>query len=54
MQEPLERRDADLHIVITGRGALLALTEYADTVPEMSMVRHAHEAGIGVQAGTEH
>ena len=41
-------------MVITGRGALPELTEYADTVTEMGMVKHAYAAGIGAQAGIEH
>ena len=54
VQETLDARDAGLHVVITGRGALPELTEYADTVTEMGMVKHAYAAGIGAQAGIEH
>jgi cob(I)alamin adenosyltransferase len=50
----LDARDPDLHIVITGRGALPELTEYAQTVTEMQPVKHAYEQGIGAQAGIEH
>jgi cob(I)alamin adenosyltransferase len=41
------------HVVITGRGAPPALIEIADTVTEMTVVKHAFQAGIGAQAGTE-
>ena len=54
VQAVLDRRDPDLHVVITGRGALPELVEYADTVTEMGMVKHAYAAGIGAQAGIEH
>jgi cob(I)alamin adenosyltransferase len=54
VKEALGARDPDLHVVITGRGALPELVEYADTVTEMSMVKHAYAAGIGAQAGIEH
>ncbi|WP_407571153.1 cob(I)yrinic acid a,c-diamide adenosyltransferase [Deinococcus altitudinis] len=54
VREVLERRDPGLHVVVTGRGALPELVEYADTVTEMGMVKHAYAAGIGAQAGIEH
>jgi cob(I)alamin adenosyltransferase len=41
------------HVVITGRGAPPELIEIADTVTEMAVVKHAFQAGIGPQAGTE-
>jgi cob(I)alamin adenosyltransferase len=41
------------HVVITGRGAPPELIEIADTVTEMVVVKHAFQAGIGAQAGTE-
>ena len=54
VQAVLEARDPALHVVITGRGALPELIEFADTVTEMGMVKHAYAAGIGAQAGIEH
>jgi cob(I)alamin adenosyltransferase len=41
------------HVVITGRGAPPELIEIADTVTEMTVIKHAFKAGIGAQAGTE-
>ena len=41
------------HVVITGRGAPPELVAVADTVTEMNVVKHAFNAGIVAQAGTE-
>ena len=41
------------HVVVTGRGASQELIDVADTVTEMAVVKHAFQAGIGAQAGTE-
>ncbi len=41
------------HVVITGRGAPEQLIEIADTVTDMTVVKHAFKAGIAAQAGTE-
>jgi cob(I)alamin adenosyltransferase len=41
------------HVVITGRGAPEALIAVADTVTEMSMVKHAFKAGIKAMPGVE-
>jgi len=41
------------HVVITGRGAPPELIAAADTVTEMTVVKHAFAAGIGAQLGTE-
>lgn len=41
------------HVVITGRGAPDELIAIADTVTEMTDVKHAFRAGIIAQAGTE-
>jgi cob(I)alamin adenosyltransferase len=41
------------HVVVTGRGAPQELIDIADTVTEMTVVKHAFKAGIGAQAGTE-
>ncbi|MET3132469.1 cob(I)alamin adenosyltransferase [Oxalobacteraceae bacterium GrIS 1.11] len=48
----LERPEMQ-HVVITGRGAPAELIAIADTVTEMSVVKHAFAAGITAQAGTE-
>jgi cob(I)alamin adenosyltransferase len=46
-------RPAMQHVVITGRGAPPELIEVADTVTDMTVVKHAFKAGIKAQAGTE-
>jgi cob(I)alamin adenosyltransferase len=46
-------RPAMQHVVITGRGAPEALIDIADTVTDMTVVKHAFKAGIAAQAGTE-
>ena len=46
-------KPADLHLIITGRGAVPALVEYADLVTEMTEVKHPYKEGIQAQAGIE-
>lgn len=46
-------RPTHQHVVITGRGALPALIEIADTVSDIQEVKHAFKAGIKAQAGIE-
>ncbi len=41
------------HVVVTGRGAPAELIAIADTVTDMTVVKHAFQAGITAQAGTE-
>ena len=41
------------HVIVTGRGAPVALIEIADTVTEMNVVKHAFAAGIRAQKGIE-
>ena len=41
------------HVVITGRAAPPELVAIADTVTDMTVVKHAFAAGIAAQAGTE-
>lgn len=48
----LERPEMQ-HVVITGRGAPPELVAIADTVTDMTVVKHAFAAGITAQAGTE-
>lgn len=49
----LRSRPAQQHVVITGRGAPDALIEFADTVTEMHLVKHAYNAGVKAQNGVE-
>jgi len=49
----LRSRPPHQHVVITGRGAPDALVEYADTVTEMKLIKHAYHAGVKAQNGVE-
>lgn len=49
----LRARPAHQHVVITGRGAPAALIEFADTVTEMHLLKHAYHAGVKAQPGVE-
>ncbi|EKZ99701.1 cob(I)yrinic acid a,c-diamide adenosyltransferase [Cupriavidus metallidurans] len=49
----LRARPPKQHVVITGRGAPSALIEAADTVTDMTPVKHAFEQGIKAQPGVE-
>jgi cob(I)alamin adenosyltransferase len=42
-----------LNLIITGRGAPQALIDYADTVTNMTKIKHAYDAGIAARAGIE-
>lgn len=41
------------HVVLTGRDAKPELVEYADTVTEMTEIKHAYHAGIRAQQGID-
>jgi cob(I)alamin adenosyltransferase len=49
----LQSRPPMQHVVITGRGAPPELIDAADTVTDMTLVKHAFKAGIMAQAGVE-
>ena len=49
----LAARPAALHVVVTGRNAKPELLEIADTVTEMTMVKHHFKAGVKAQKGIE-
>ncbi|TYP61669.1 cob(I)yrinic acid a,c-diamide adenosyltransferase [Stutzerimonas stutzeri] len=49
----IEARPLLQHVVVTGRGAPPGLIEAADTVTEMSLVKHAFKAGVKAQKGIE-
>jgi len=51
--EAINRRPTQQHVVITGRGAPDALIEFADTVTEMKLLKHAYHAGVKAQNGVE-
>jgi cob(I)alamin adenosyltransferase len=46
-------RPSQVNVVATGRDAPAALRDVADTVTEMSNVKHAFDAGIGAMRGIE-
>ena len=47
------RRPAMQHLIVTGRGAPPELVAAADTVTEMTLVKHAFQAGIQAMPGIE-
>jgi cob(I)alamin adenosyltransferase len=49
----LDQRPAGMHLVITGRYAIPELVEYADTVSEITEVKHHYRAGVKAQKGVE-
>lgn len=49
----IESRPLLQHVVVTGRGAPPCLIEAADTVTEMSLIKHAFKAGVKAQKGIE-
>jgi cob(I)alamin adenosyltransferase len=49
----LQTRPKDVHVCITGRRCPPELIELADTVTEMSKIKHAFNAGIPAQRGIE-
>lgn len=51
--ETLKTRRPDLHVVVTGRNAKRELTDVADLVTEMTLVKHHFAAGVKAQPGIE-
>lgn len=49
----LQQRPPHVHVVVTGRGCPAELIAIADTVTEMTLVKHHHRAGIPAQRGIE-
>jgi len=49
----LRERPAAVHVVLTGRGAPAELVAAADTVTEMTLVKHHFNAGVPAQRGIE-
>jgi cob(I)alamin adenosyltransferase len=47
-------RSPKTNVVITGRDAAPELIEVADTVTEMTKVKHAYDQGIGAKKGIEY
>ena len=51
--DTLRSRPAHVHVVLTGRRCPPEIVELADTVTEMTMIKHAFKAGIPAQRGIE-
>lgn len=51
--ETLKHRPPHVHVVLTGRRCLPEIIELADTVTEMTKIKHAFEAGVPAQRGIE-
>lgn len=51
--DALKQRPESQHVVITGRGAKPELIEIADTVSEVTNIKHAFNQGIRAQKGIE-
>lgn len=51
--QSLRERPPHVHVVLTGRGAPAELIELADTVTEMTLVKHHYKAGVPAQRGIE-
>ena len=49
----LAARPAEVHLVLTGRGAWPSLIERADLVTEMRLVKHPYDKGVMAQEGVE-
>ncbi len=49
----LRQRPPHVHVVLTGRNAPEELVELADTVTEMTLVKHHFQAGVPAQRGIE-
>ncbi len=49
----LTSRPRDVHVVLTGRRCPSEITDIADTVTEMTMIKHAFKAGVPAQRGIE-
>jgi len=51
--QTLRQRPKDVHVCLTGRRCPPELIELADTVTEMTLVKHAFKAGVQAQRGIE-
>jgi len=48
-----EHRPRWMHLILTGRNAAPEVIEIADTVTEMTMIKHAYQRGIKAEQGIE-
>ena len=49
----LQRKPADLDMILTGRNARPEIIELAHTVTEMKVIKHAYQQGIKAKRGIE-
>jgi cob(I)alamin adenosyltransferase len=49
----LKTRPSHVNVVLTGRGAPQEIVDVADTVTEMTLVKHHYNAGVPAQRGIE-
>ncbi|MDO5288756.1 MAG: cob(I)yrinic acid a,c-diamide adenosyltransferase [Pseudomonadota bacterium] len=49
----LRQRPRDVHVCLTGRRCPQEIIDLADTVTEMGLIKHAHQAGVPAQRGIE-
>jgi cob(I)alamin adenosyltransferase len=52
--ETLKQRPASQHVIVTGRNANQGLIDLADTVSEVTDVKHAFNNGVKVQKGIDY
>ncbi len=52
--EPIANRPRHVNIIVTGRDAAPELVELADTVTEMTEIKHAYTQGIGAMRGLDY
>lgn len=50
----LRQRPANVSVILTGRDAPAALVEIADTVTEMTKVKHAYDRGVMARRGIDY
>lgn len=51
--QTLRNKPRDTHVVLTGRRCPPEIVELADTVTEMTLIKHAFQAGVPAQRGIE-
>ena len=51
--QTLQQRPKDVHVCLTGRRCPQEIIDIADTVTEMTMIKHAFKAGVPAQRGIE-
>ena len=51
--ETLKNRPKDVHVCLTGRRCPQEIIDLADTVTDMTMIKHAFQAGVPAQRGIE-